>query len=161
MGRPYLSDTMRLSIRCMAQVCGWIVLFRVLLAFLERWLFWLFPGELRVLFTGMLELSNGCISLSSVENTELRFLICAAMLSFGGLCVTMQTVSVTQGLRLRFYFPGKFLQTAVSVFLSWVILPKASICPIIPAAALIFILFFGAYLRKLQKNSSNPDLIGV
>lgn len=101
----------------MAAVCGWIILFRVGIAFLDRWIMWLVPPTVRVAIIGFLELSNGCWELQSVSDTRLRFLLCAGMLSAGGLCVTMQTVSVTNGLSLRYYFRGKLIQTAVSLIL--------------------------------------------
>lgn len=156
-----ISDAVGQAVRVMAQVCGWIVLFRVGLTFLERWFFWILPIELQVFLSGLLELSNGCVSLSLVEDTELRFLICAAMLGFGGLCVTMQTVSVTHGLSLRYYFPGKIMQTGISVFLVWLILPKEALSPAIVGVALTLAAISGVFLRKMQNNSSIPRLVGV
>lgn len=51
------------AITVMATVCGWVVLFRVLLAFLKRWIFWILPAAVQVAVTGILELSNGCCEL--------------------------------------------------------------------------------------------------
>ena len=90
----------------MATVCGWVVLFRVLLAFLKRWIFWILPAAVQVAVTGILELSNGCCELLAVTDVSARFCICSGILAFGGLCVTMQTVSVTAGLSLKPYFWG-------------------------------------------------------
>lgn len=99
----------------MATVCGWVVLFRVLLAFLKRWIFWILPAAVQVAVTGILELSNGCCELLAVTDVSARFCICSGILAFGGLCVTMQTVSVTAGLSLKPYFWGKLLQTLFSL----------------------------------------------
>ena len=52
----------------MATVCGWVELFRVLLAFLKRWIFWILPAAVHVAVTGILELSNGCCELLSVAD---------------------------------------------------------------------------------------------
>ena len=52
----------------------------------------------------------------------MRFVAASAFLSFGGLCVHMQTLSAAKGLRLRHYFIGKLIQTILSVVLSVIIM---------------------------------------
>lgn len=153
---------LRASLSVMATVCGWVVLFRVLIGFLNRWILWLLPVWVRVAVSGLLELSNGCCSLTDVPNVGMRFLLCSGMLAFGGTCVTMQTVSVTGGLSLKQYFTGKLLQTLISLMLAtgmqFLFLPDercvyrfpimlCSIC-----ITLILILF----LQKYQKKDSIP-----
>ena len=54
------ASALNTAITVMATVCGWVVLFRVLLAFLKRWFFWILPAAVQVAVTGILELSNGC-----------------------------------------------------------------------------------------------------
>ena len=98
------------AIRVTSSVCAWIVLFRILITFLERWILWLFPIPVRVALSGLLELSNGCIALSQIGDVKLRFLICSALLGAGGLCVTMQTSSVVEGLTMKYYLFGKLIQ---------------------------------------------------
>ena len=112
------SSALNTAIQVMATVCGWVVLFRVLLAFLKRWIFWILPTAVQVAITGILELSNGCCELLSVADVSARFCICSGLLAFGGLCVTMQTVSVTAGLSMKPYFLGKLLQTLFSLALA-------------------------------------------
>ena len=51
-----------------------------------------------------------------------RMLAASGLISLGGLCVGMQTVSVTEGLGLGSYIPGKLLQTALSLTLTGVYL---------------------------------------
>lgn len=106
------------SVKTMGIICGWIVLFRILTDFLTRWVFWYFPGNVQVILSGMLELSNGCCMLSQIQDIDLRFLICSGFLSFGGLCITMQTASVIGGLSLKPYLLGKLLQSLFSLVLS-------------------------------------------
>lgn len=103
----------------MAQICGWVILTKVMLCFLDRWVFWILPNSLQVFLTGILELANGCWSLSKVSTEGSRFLICCGILSFGGLCVLMQTVSVTGKLGFGMYLPGKLLQTGFSLLLGY------------------------------------------
>lgn len=147
-----LSASLNSALKVMAAVCGWVILFRVILAFLSRWFLWLLPAAAQVAVTGVLELSNGCCELLAVTDVRMRFCICAGMLSFGGLCVTMQTVSVTGELSLRHYFLGKGIQTTFSLAL---------------AAALVYgawlpvgVLFLLSLLFR-QKKSSNPAVVGV
>lgn len=103
-----LPDAMRRSLRAMGSVCGWIVIFRVLLGYTA----FLPLGNIqRVLLTGLLELSNGCLALGTVDNIRIRLLLAAVMLNFGGICVLLQTASVIQGLPLKNYLLGKLLQT--------------------------------------------------
>lgn len=113
--RQSLSDHLIRSVRTMGIVCGWVILFRVLLGFLDKWFLWYVPQELRIAVWGLLELSNGCCSLSDIPSIPMRFVLCSGMLSFGGLCVTMQTVSLITELSLSGYLKGKVMQTGFSL----------------------------------------------
>ncbi len=113
-----LSGAVITSVRTMATVCGWVILFRVVIAFFSRWFGAFLPKDALVLLSGFLELSNGCCALAEIGNISQRFIFCSAMLGFGGLCVYAQTSSVTNGLDLRWYLIGKLLQTGLSIALS-------------------------------------------
>ena len=113
-----LQQAMQSALRSMASVCGWIVLFRVTLSVFERWFLWYFPVYLQVILTGITELANGILSVHRIEEIPLRFIICSGLLSFGGVCVIMQTQAVTQGLHIRSYFYGKLYQCAISTGLA-------------------------------------------
>ena len=102
----------------MATVCAWVILFRIIIAFLDRWILWLLPPEVRVAVIGVLELSNGCCSLTLVNDVRVRLILCSGMLALGGLCVTMQTVSSVRGLKMNQYYLGKILQFVCSILLS-------------------------------------------
>lgn len=115
---PTLSGAVAGSVRTLGLVCGWVVLFRIVIAFFSRWFSAFFNENFLVLLYGMLELSNGCCTLTTVESIPLRFLFCSAMLGFGGLCVLAQTASVTKELGIRWYLLGKLLQMAISIYLS-------------------------------------------
>lgn len=154
-GKPLtIAAALQASLRIMATVCGWVVLFRVLIAFLNRWVLWMFPVAAQVAVTGLLELSNGCCALTAVSSLTTRFLLCSGMLAFGGLCVTMQTVSVTAGLSLRYYILGKLLQTAFSLFLAYAVMTGAWL-------PFLTFLFFAFFLGKVRKRSSIRAAIGV
>ena len=118
-----VTDAVSNTVRLIAVICGWIVLFRIILAFLNRWFLWAFPASVQVLLSGVLELANGCCELHRIPSEGVRFVIAASMLSFGGLCVTMQTASVARGLPFRNYLPGKLLQAAISSILAILVQP--------------------------------------
>lgn len=108
------------SLRITASVCGWVILFKVVLAIFFSAIR---PqnGIYQAIITGILELSGGCIALSKISNLSLRFILCSALLSFGGVCVFMQTASVAAGLGTGLYLPGKLIQTLLSTLLSLLI----------------------------------------
>jgi len=114
-----LPEAMASALRSMGKVCGWVIIFRVILGFLQRWVLWSLPLTIQVLFTGFLELANGCSLLKHIPQEDLRFIIACAILSFGGLCVTMQTQSVALGLDMRNYMIGKLLQMLFAVLIAF------------------------------------------
>lgn len=137
----------------MGTVCGWIILFRVLIAFLDRWFLWFLPQTVRVVLIGMLELSNGCCELAHVSQISTRFIQSSGMLAAGGLCVTAQTISVTQGLSLRYYCVGKCIQILVSLVLSFCLMYRTAL----PLLLLLPLLFY----QNSKKRSRNQLLSGV
>lgn len=124
-----ITDVLSQSVKTMALVCGWVVFSRLILEFSGKWIWNHFPSVLQIVLSGICELSNGCIRLAEVENEGLRFIISSALLSLGGVCVTLQTLSVSKGVPMDLYFPGKLLQCCISIVLSYVlqtILPFSS-----------------------------------
>ena len=106
------------SIQICVSVCGWIILFKVMLSYLTEWLVPLIGSYGIVLLYGITELSNGCTQLIQIPNESLRFILSASFLSLGGLCVLLQTISATKRLGLGLYIPGKLMQTCISISLS-------------------------------------------
>ena len=141
--------------KAMCLVCCWVVLFRMVIAFLNAWLLWLLPVWLQVLLRGFLELTNGCCDLLLVSDIHLRFVLCSCMLSFGGVCVLLQTVGVTKGLSLAGYLKGKCLQTAFSFLLSCALVWQYGF--FLLTAIPIFLIL----LRNTQNRCRNPRMIPV
>ena len=141
------------TIETMASICGWVVLFRLILTFLERWFLWMLPDILAILLTGCLELSNGCLALSRIQSEEIRFYIAAFLLGFGGLCVTMQTLSVCEGLQLRGYVGAKLLHGSVSFLLAFVVYRGKTALMLL--AVLLLAPLFRSFPRKSEKRGSN------
>lgn len=142
-----LPQALEKAVKTMAIICGWVITFRIILAFCTRWFLWRFPIAVQVLFSGFLELSNGCILLKELPNDGIRFVIAGAMLAFGGLCVCMQTTSVTATTGTGFYFPGKILQMFISILLCCllqpVVMPSTQVF-VLPASAFFILLLLTA-----------------
>lgn len=137
------------SIKTMANICGFVLLFRVIISYADKYILLLLPQYLSITITGLLELTNGCLALQNIAGEHVRFLICTALLSFGGICITLQTAAVTEGLDTRFYFPGKVMQCCISVLFAELLVPLVfnnakfyvSLL-IIPVCVLIFVSYF-------------------
>ncbi len=157
-----LTEAVSRSTQVLATVCGWIILFRTILAFLQRWFLWLLSKSASTLLCGILELANGCCSLIDISSIGLRFTFFSVMLAFGGLCVILQTRSVLAecDLSIQYYFPGKITQAAISYLLcsvaAAIFSQQLAFAPSIWAltAACIPCLSYRMIFRKTQKEYS-------
>lgn len=113
-----LYNILQTSMRAVASVCGWVVLFRILTGIFTCYFLTNISDIVQCILCGILELTNGCLSLSLIASEWIRFILCAMMLSFGGICIILQTYSVTTQTGLGMYLPGKALQTWISFLLS-------------------------------------------
>ena len=107
------------SMRICASVCGWVILFKIIIAFAS----YAVPQNLLTYISGILELSNGCQSLSNLTAEADRFILFCVFLSFGGICVMLQTASAVPAVGKGLYVPGKLMQTIISYFLSTILSP--------------------------------------
>lgn len=151
----FVTQNLSNSVRSMALICGWIILFRMIIGFLDKWFLWLFPESVRIAVWGILELSNGCCALQQISNIEIRFIVCAAILSFGGFCVVMQTASVVGDLPIKGYLYGKMLQMIFSLLLAISVIKNIAVP--------VFTLAIGLVLipKIYKKRSSIPNYSGV
>lgn len=149
-------DPMVGAVKTTGVICGWVILFRVIIAFLNRWFLWFLPESARIALIGLLELSNGCCELPKIADIRVRFILCSEMLAAGGLCVTAQTASVTKGLSLRYYFLGKVIQILVSLMISCSIMYQTML-PILCLLPLFLLYFY----RTGKKRSGNRSLSSV
>ncbi len=157
-----LPQALNQSLRTMAQVCGWVVLFRVTIAFLERWIYFFMTPLVQIMLTGILELSNGCISLKQLPVQGMRYLLCTLFLSLGGVCVGLQTVSVTQSIGTGRYFPGKLLHTALCLLFSIFLQPVlfyAEDCAALTPWAVPYLLCIITAISAILRNPKNRGSI--
>ncbi len=149
-----LSKAMENALKVLASICGWVILFRIIISFFNCWFSWLLPVPWQVAIAGILELTNGCCTLSTLPSESLQFVICCCLLSFGGFCVFLQTLSVTKELRGGLHFYGKILQTTVSFILACILQPllfsgdNRVPLPYLCVGILCFILFLYFLHRK-------------
>ena len=118
-----ITKALQKSISICASVCGWIVIFKVGITFLDQMIPSVCNPVVSTVIKGLFELSNGCILLYEIQNEAIRFLIVSGLLAFGGICVLLQTMSVTENIGLGLYLPGKIMQACISLILSTIALP--------------------------------------
>ena len=147
------------SVRAMAGICGWVVFFRVWTAVLDRWVLWLLPDWGQAVVYGLLELSGGCLSLARIE-PQLRPVLAAGFIGFGGLCVMLQTAGVADGLSLRLYFPGKLFQGTVCMLLASFLTP-GTVSPAVQAILGTCAVLLGHFLRKSENRCGNRKPVRV
>ena len=162
-----ITQALKSSIQAMTMVCGWIIMFRILIEYLNKWFLHLLPATAHILLVGLLELVNGCHQLSTVINVGLRFILACGMLSLGGLCVAMQTASVTEDLGIKQYLIGKALQCGICfvvAYLLQLLFPKemrftlpSTVSTVLPVSLAITAII----LREFEKRCSIPGEIVV
>ena len=133
-----ISQILEKTVYTMSLICGWVLLFQIVSKFLNRWILWYFPKSIQIIITGLLEISSGFCLLTDISSIPARFLVCTCFLSFGGLCVTMQTASVIGALPLKYYLKGKLMHFTISMLIAFFYLKLGWIFPVI-----ITILTFG------------------
>ena len=144
-------------------VCGWIIVFRILIGYLQKWVYGGLPPAMRCFLSGILELTNGCCDLTVIRSNGLRFMLAAVMVTFGGVCVGMQTVSLTGRLGIGSYLRGKSVQTAFVVTLAlpvFAALEYGFSLLIFPFCVPCFILTL-ICAAKSKKRSGNGAAVGV
>lgn len=170
-----LTDALKTATSAIASVCGWVVLFKTFLYILKQRLLYRFPSAIVIIISGFCELANGCVDLSLVNCEPLQYLLCTAFLSFGGLCVTLQTASVVAPLSLRHYVPVKIIQCIIAVIIAYISLPflyphAENRFYSVPSAILIAIITFFvllvhkktvAFLENMLYNREKSDMRGL
>jgi len=114
-----LTRAVRQAIQSVSLVCAWIVMGKILLFYLHRSLLSKLPENFSVLLTGMLELTNGCLSLQQIPDESVRMIAASIMVTFGGICVFMQVHSLcaSAGLSSKQYLSQKLVQCIISCLL--------------------------------------------
>lgn len=114
------------AVRSMVSICAWVILARVLLGFLQRWLFPFFPEWVSTVVSGVLEVTGGCLSLDGIPDPESRFVMACGMVCFGGISVLLQirALSDSAGIGIGTCAWQKALQALIAMglaklYLNW------------------------------------------
>ena len=118
-----ITDHLSRALTAIASICGWVVLFRILIRLMDKWILFLFPQSVRNILYGILELANGCAALQHIPREGARFIYSGGLLSFGGLCVGLQTASFLPRANYAKYYRGKLLQSAICILLCLMMQP--------------------------------------
>lgn len=140
-----LPKAVKQALTSMANVCTWIVLGKIAVLFLNRFIPQSLPVSIKITLTGLLELTNGCLALGKIDDLTIRFLVAAIMIPFGGVCVAMQISSICAeaDLSVQNYIPQKLMQACISFLLAWIFIVQN-----IPAAVIMVIIPVLYYLLK-------------
>ena len=127
-----LSNAIKNSIQTLLVICGFIVIFSIIISILEvtnffnifSYVFTLLnipPEASKPILSGIIEITNG-INLSSHLNSNFSSIsisITAFLLGFGGLSIMMQIYSIIskENISIKPYFYGKLLQGILSSIL--------------------------------------------
>lgn len=162
------SKAMSGSIKSISMICGWIIMMRILIAILEQHILYALPLTFRIFIRGVLELSNGCISLYEVSQPDLRFLVVSAFLGFGGLCVALQSCSAAKSVSAKRYLPGKLLQGIVSFLMALIVQPfvfggsQTSLTFSIGAGFSLIAIKLSVYgMKKIKNRGRILEFVGV
>lgn len=152
-----LLQCLKNTLRVLAQVCGWVILFRIFLSFLFSFLGGSLSPYAKALISGFLELTNGCLLLQDIPEEWLRYLFFTVFINMGGLCVAMQTLSVVGELGIGMYWRGKLMQSLIGTGISLLLLPVLFSLPrsfpyeihfLIAAGLCLAVIFYGKYLKS-------------
>lgn len=136
------------SVKTMGKICGWVIIFRIILAFLDSNISLKLDSGTTALLAGLLELSNGCIRLSGLPAMQ-SFFLSGFMLSFGGICVWMQTASLVSSIGFTSFCVGKCVQSLVSILLCCLVSPLLfSVQVLLPVLAAVALLFLTLCMKK-------------
>ena len=118
-------------IKTAAVICGWIILFKIFLSYLDLLLLNSIPPLSKTLLWGSIEITNGLLRLKETNSQALCFVVSSFFLSFGGICVILQTRSVAPDLPLREYILSRLIHSGISCtltsVLSWILFSKTRI----------------------------------
>lgn len=109
-----LKDAVAGAVNGILNVCGFTVLFAVIIASVTGFLQ---PGALKALGIGFLEISAGVHSVSGMQMTlAAQLILTAAIIGFSGMSVHFQVMGIVSktDLSIKRYFVGKTLQALIA-----------------------------------------------
>jgi sporulation integral membrane protein YlbJ len=123
------TDSMIASFKALGIICGYIVLFMMITDFIELsgLLNFFRPDFTRGAAKGLLEMTVGCSSIAKSGELSLLYqcMLCSFLISFGGLSVYAQSMSMLSGLNIgsAYYLAVKFSHGLLAAGIAWFIGP--------------------------------------
>lgn len=132
-----LGEAIKNAISTILTIGGFVVLFSVILSILQKSGLLEFSSDILLKFgipkdvsicliSGILELTNGVKLASAIfpVNSILSILLVSFLLGFGGISVLLQVYSIItkEGISIKPYVYGKFLQGILSVLITFIII---------------------------------------
>lgn len=136
-----LANSIMSAINTIFLIGGFIVLFSVIISILENSkildilsnfispilnIFGISASYANGILTGLLELTNGVCNVASIPNKSIstNIIVCAFLLGFGGISVTLQILSITSKAKISIkpYIIGKLLQGTIAAIYTYIFL---------------------------------------
>lgn len=118
-----LSSILTDVIKTIANICGWVIVFGMLVSYVYKFAVFRKYTFASIIVSGFFELTNGVFALSNISSESIRLILSSIFLSFGGVCVLMQTRTVAPDMDIKHYFLSRLLHAAISASLCAVISP--------------------------------------
>jgi len=124
------TDSMITSFRALGIICGYVVLFMMMTDFIEYsgLLDWIGAGCGRGFIKGLLEMTVGCSGIAESGELDLTYqcVLCAFLISFGGISVYAQSMSMLSGLNIgsAYYLLVKLSHGLLAGAVAWFIGPS-------------------------------------
>lgn len=162
-----ITEALQRSVSIMAMICGWIVLFRVVICLIESWITKLGNAQWCGRFLSIIEITNGICGLAVLRDHSMKMVSFSTLLAFGGFCVYLQTKSVCGNLGTGLYLPGKVTHAVVSGVLAYFVqlqldqTPVYGKCLILILMCAMLCIIYHIFAKKYMKMSSNflPDRV--
>ena len=148
-----LSQVLERCVKNMATICCWIMLFHILTDIIGKIAADSPIKGILMPVLGFIEISNGSLSLANHPSLTVKILLFSAYINFGGLCVAMQTYTVSKSLHFSNYLTGKLLQSVIGIILMIPILPWLTGLSIHPLLNIVCLSIFPVLIsgRKMKK----------
>lgn len=84
----------------------------------------LLPEPLQFFFEGVIEITKGCIDLSSLQNLNLATILCSFVISFGGISTVLQSLTMLSKLKMpaKLFIFQKFCHAIFSTLVTIILL---------------------------------------
>ena len=126
-----LSNAILESSKTIIMIGGFVVIFSVIISisyllYIPLKLLNIDLSFAKPIISGIIELTNGVLLVSSVTSKALSFniIICAFLLGFGGISVLLQVLSITSksDLSIKKYIYGKLLQGIIAAIYTYILI---------------------------------------